>query len=128
MVKKYTIKKIQFWFSFNAFLLIAFFANAQATNNKQLLDSLSSALFPESKESIEITSFFGHEKQKMDSIYQVRKVQPDIDDILPILKEMAYSRDTGLLQPLTKLYNKQQSFFKKEWESVHRNNFYACKA
>ena len=122
------MKKIQFCFSLNAFLLFAFFANAQTINNKLILDSLNSALFPKSKGSIEITSFFGHEKQKMDSIYQVRKVQPDIDHILPILKEMAYSKDTGLLQPLINLYNKQQSFFKKEWEPVHRNNFYACDA
>lgn len=120
------MKKIRPLACFAILLLVASILNAQTPNNEQLLDSLTAALFSDSKDSIEVTAFFAHKKQNMDSIYFVRKVQPNLEIVLPLLKKIAYSMDKGSLKAVISLYDRQQSFFKTEWEPVHRNNFYAC--
>ena len=62
----------------------------------------------------------------MDSVYYVRSVQPDLDSVLPLLKSLAYSKEYNLVPEIIDSYNRQQEFFKREWEPVHRNNHYAC--
>ena len=113
---------------FAIFYLILHTVNAQTTDSNLLLYSLRTALFSDSKEIVEISVFFGYNKQRVDSIYFVRKVQPDVDVVMPLLKKIAYTKDISLLHELINLYNEQQSFFKKEWEPVFRNNTYACDA
>ena len=122
------MKNIKHFSCLTLLMMVAYFACAQTIDNGLLIEGLKSALFSDSNEAVAVSAFFGHKKQKMDSIYLVRKVQPDLDILLPLFKRIAYSKDTNFIQPLKDMYIKQQSFFKIEWEPVHRNNFYACEA
>ncbi len=117
--------KTKFFLLLVSIFEFSFPGDAQTGGFNELVDSLEQILFS-NDDSVEITAFFGNERQVHDSVYYVRSVQPDFDSILPLLKSLAYSKEFKLLAEIIHIYNRQQEIFKIEWEPVLRNNHYAC--
>ena len=103
-------------------------AQGQTKGNSNLLQDLERELYFGETQKVPFLEIAGCRDQRIDSAHQVRAARADAAKVLPILKDIAMTKDPALIAPLVELYQKQIAIFQEDWEVVQKNNFYACNA